>query len=117
MIFISETSRTAAHLVWPIVTICSLIFIWYCFVLCSGGVGRTGAFITVHTQLERLKTEGVVDVFQSLKSARIQRAGLVDTLVSSAMIVLYVYTVEPPIKDAPNKGHDSEHQKVTFQLC
>ena len=50
---------------------------------CSDGVGRTGVFITVHTQLERLKTEGVVDVFQSLKSARIQRAALVDTLVSS----------------------------------
>ena len=25
-----------------------------------------------------------------------------------------VYTVEPPIKDAPNKGHDSEHQKVVL---
>ena len=56
---------------------------------CSDGVGRTGAFITVHTQLERLKTEGVVDVFQSLKSARIQRAGLVDTLVGSAAVTMY----------------------------
>ena len=27
---------------------------------------------------------------------------------------LFVHTVEAPIKDAPNKGHDSEHQKVTF---
>ena len=42
---------------------------------CSDGVGRTGVFITVHTQLERLKTEGVVNVFQSLKSARIRIEG------------------------------------------
>ena len=47
----------------------------------SDGLGRTGAFICIHSQLERLKTEGVVDIFQSIKSARIQRAGLVQTVV------------------------------------
>ena len=51
-----------------------------CF--CSDGVGRTGTFICIHAQLERLKTEGVVDFFQSIKSARIQRAGLVPDVVS-----------------------------------
>ena len=30
------------------------------------------------------------------------------------IIILYATTVEPPIKDIPNKGQDSEHQKVTF---
>ena len=48
----------------------------------SDGVGRTGTFICIHAQLERLKTEGVVDFFQSIKSARIQRAGLVPDVVS-----------------------------------
>ena len=43
----------------------------------SDGVGRTGTFICLHSQLERLKTEGVVDFFQAIKSARIQRAGLI----------------------------------------
>ena len=43
----------------------------------SDGVGRTGTFICVHLQLERLKTEGVVDFFQAAKSARIQKAGLI----------------------------------------
>ena len=43
----------------------------------------------MHTQLERLKTEGVVDVFQSLKSVCIQRAGLVDTLVSKTKPAYY----------------------------
>jgi len=46
-------------------------------VMCNDGVGRTGTFICFHAQLERLKTEGVVDIFQSIKSIRIQRAGLV----------------------------------------
>ena len=50
--------------------------------LLSDAVGRTGAFICVHSQLERLKTEGVVDIFQSIKSARIQRAGLMPEAVS-----------------------------------
>ena len=47
----------------------------------SDGVGRTGAFICIHTQMERMKTEGVVDFFQCIKSARIQRAGLVPDVV------------------------------------
>ena len=49
---------------------------------CSDGVGRTGTFICIHAQVERLKTEGVVDFFQFIKSARIQRAGLVPDVVS-----------------------------------
>ena len=44
---------------------------------CSDGVGRTGTLICIHSQLERLKTEGVVDFFQAAKSARIQRTGLI----------------------------------------
>ena len=47
------------------------------FIFCSDGVGRAGTFICIHSQLERLKTEGVVDFFQAAKSARIQRAGLI----------------------------------------
>ena len=49
----------------------------------SDGVGRTGAFICIHAQLERLKTEGVVDFFQYIKSARVHRAWLVPEVVSS----------------------------------
>ncbi len=47
----------------------------------SDGVGRTGTFICAHAQLERLKTEGIVDIFQYIKSARIHRAGLVPEVV------------------------------------
>ena len=49
----------------------------------SDGVGRTGTFICIHAQLERLKTEGVVDFFQFIKSARMQRPGLVSDSVSN----------------------------------
>ena len=48
---------------------------------CSNGIGRTGAFICMHAQIDRLKTEGVIDFFQYVKSARIQRSGLVDDKV------------------------------------
>ena len=54
---------------------------------CSDGVGRTGTFICIHAQLERLKTEGVVDFFQFIKSARIHRAGLVCDSVSVLFMV------------------------------
>ena len=47
----------------------------------SDGVGRTGTFICLHSQLERLKTEGVVDFLQAVKASRIQRTGLVPDAV------------------------------------
>lgn len=49
--------------------------------LCSDGCGRTGTFLTIYSQIERLKTEQVVDVFQWVKSSRIQRAWLVGNQV------------------------------------
>ena len=49
--------------------------------LFSDGVGRTGTFICIHAQLERLKTEGVVDFFQFVKSAGMQRPGLILSVV------------------------------------
>ena len=49
---------------------------------CSDGMGRTGAFICLHAQIEKLKTEGVIDCFQFIKSARLNRPGLVQSVVS-----------------------------------
>ena len=48
---------------------------------CSDGCGRTGTFLTIYSQIERLKTEQVIDVFQWVKSSRIQRAWLVNNQV------------------------------------
>ena len=49
---------------------------------CSDGIGRTGTFICIYSQLERLKAEGVVDVFQSIKASRLQRSLMVTNTVS-----------------------------------
>jgi netrin-G3 ligand len=49
-------------------------------VVCKDGVGRSGTLITIYAQLERVKTEGVADIFQFIKKARSQRAGLVQQI-------------------------------------
>ena len=49
---------------------------------CRDGVGRTGTFICIYSQLERLKAEGVVDVFQSIEASRLQRSLMVSSAVS-----------------------------------
>ena len=41
----------------------------------SGGCGRTGTYIAVSILIERLKTEGVVDVFQTVRKLRLQSLG------------------------------------------
>lgn len=47
----------------------------------SAGAGRTGTFCALSTVLERVKAEGILDVFQTVKSLRLQRPHMVQTLV------------------------------------
>ncbi|KAM8781515.1 receptor-type tyrosine-protein phosphatase epsilon isoform 2-T2 [Rhynchonycteris naso] len=47
---------------------------------CSAGAGRTGTFIALSNILERVKAEGLLDVFQAVKSLRLQRPHMVQTL-------------------------------------
>lgn len=51
------------------------------FFCCSAGVGRTGVFITLSIVLERMRYEGVVDIFQTVKMLRTQRPAMVQTEV------------------------------------
>eukprot|EP00731_Ephydatia_muelleri_P036045 Em0195g4a len=44
------------------------------------GIGRTGTFCAAYSMMDRVKVEQVVDAFQTIKSMRIQRAGLLDSL-------------------------------------
>ncbi|XP_062419362.1 protein tyrosine phosphatase receptor type Fa isoform X9 [Pungitius pungitius] len=46
---------------------------------CSAGVGRTGVFVTLSIVLERMRYEGVVDLFQTVKALRTQRPAMVQT--------------------------------------
>lgn len=52
--------------------------------LLSAGVGRTGVFITLSIVLERMRYEGVVDLFQTVKTLRTQRPAMVQTEVRPA---------------------------------
>lgn len=55
------------------------------YVSTSAGVGRTGVFITLSIVLEKMRHEGVVDVFQTVKTLRTQRPGMVQTEVRCAV--------------------------------
>ena len=47
----------------------------------SAGVGRTGVFCALSNLIERLKTEHVMDVFQTVKMLRQKRPAMVQTKV------------------------------------
>ena len=51
---------------------------------CTGGCGQTGIFLTLANSVERVKAEGTVDIFQTVKLLRQQRPHMVQTLVSEA---------------------------------
>lgn len=71
------------HSVWHKVTkILIEISLSICFcVFFSAGAGRTGTFIALSNILERVKAEGLLDVFQTVKSLRMQRPHMVQTVV------------------------------------
>jgi netrin-G3 ligand len=46
---------------------------------CSMGVGRTGVFIALSIVLERMRYEGVVDMYQTVRMLRTQRPAMVQT--------------------------------------
>ncbi|CAM9801216.1 unnamed protein product [Lampetra fluviatilis] len=46
---------------------------------CSAGVGRTGVFVALSVVLERMRYEGLLDLFQTVKMMRTQRPGMVQT--------------------------------------
>ena len=59
------------------------LFFFLFYVVISAGVGRTGVFCALSILIERLKSEGVVDVFQTIKLLRSQRPAMVQTKVRS----------------------------------
>ncbi len=62
-----------------------------CLLFFSAGVGRTGVFITLSIVLERMRYEGVVDMFQTVKMLRTQRPAMVQTEVCvAAFIICYL---------------------------
>lgn len=48
---------------------------------CSAGVGRTGTFITIDTQLQKIRHEGILDIFNFVRHLRYCRNYMVQTQV------------------------------------
>ena len=53
----------------------------------SNGVGRSGAFCGLFTLIEIAKEESDIDVFHKVRAMRIQRPGMVQTVVITNTIV------------------------------
>jgi len=51
------------------------------YIVLSAGVGRTGVFIALSIVLEKMRYEGVVDMFQTVKLLRTQRQGMIQSEV------------------------------------
>ena len=51
-------------------------------ILSSAGVGRTGTFIAIDTEVQRIRQEGIVDVYNCVQKMRYCRNFLIQTLVS-----------------------------------
>jgi len=74
--------RSGLNLKCPCPTTISQFPIMWCRPSCfSAGAGRTGTFIALSNILERVKAEGLLDVFQTVKSLRMQRPHMVQTVV------------------------------------
>lgn len=50
-------------------------------------MGRTGTYIAVDTQLEKAKSEGIIDVYNFVRLMRTQRVNMVQTLVRFVLSV------------------------------
>lgn len=66
------------------------------FSFLSDGVGRTGVFCALCIVLERMRCEGVVDLFQTVKLLRTQRPNMIQNQVgiSQSLFVLPVRFTE-----------------------
>ena len=58
------------------------LFVYVLWSVYSAGVGRTGVFVTLSVVLERMRFEGVVDMFQTVNMLRTQRPFMVQSEVT-----------------------------------
>ncbi|KAL3313494.1 hypothetical protein Ciccas_007905 [Cichlidogyrus casuarinus] len=65
---------------------------------CDVGAGRTGIFLAVSLLIQRIRMEGVVDIYQTVKMLRWQRRGLVESVQDYAFchaaILEYLHSLE-----------------------
>lgn len=58
---------------------------------CSAGVGRTGTFITIDTQLQKIKCDGTLDIFNFVRHLRYCRNYMVQTQVDNSRVICLVH--------------------------
>ena len=56
------------------------------FIYHSAGVGRSGTFIAIDTEIQRIERENVVDVYNCVRRMRFWRNFMVQTLVCSYIL-------------------------------
>lgn len=56
---------------------------------CSAGVGRTGTFIVIDTQMQRIKHQSNIDIFNNVRSLRYSRNYMVQTQVKRCIQTCY----------------------------
>ena len=62
---------------------CISLYVPLCLLFFSSDtVGRSGMYCAISNALEQCKAEGVVDVFQTVKTVRMQKPGAVSTVVT-----------------------------------
>ena len=49
---------------------------------CSAGVGRSGTFIAIDTEIQHMNKQNVIDVYDTVRKMRFWRNYMVQTLVS-----------------------------------
>ncbi|KYO29521.1 hypothetical protein Y1Q_0004924 [Alligator mississippiensis] len=79
---------------------------------CSAGAGRTGTFCALSTVLERVKAEGILDVFQTVKSLRLQRPHMVQTLEQYEFCYKVVQEYIDAFSDYANFKHLAQRQTL-----
>ena len=83
---------SCSHILMQAMYFVMKMFVCYLF---SDGMSRSGVFITCMSEIERVKVEGAVDIFQTVKAARTQRPHMVYTSVSYCQN----FEVKLPAKD------------------
>lgn len=64
-----------------LITVIYLFFLM-CIFSCSASIGRSGTFCVLNIVIERLKVEGMIDIFFTVHSLRRKHPGIVATYVS-----------------------------------
>ncbi|XP_060596915.1 receptor-type tyrosine-protein phosphatase F-like isoform X1 [Ruditapes philippinarum] len=81
---------------------------------CSAGVGRTGSYIAIDVELERAKTEGIIDVHNFVQLMRTQRINMVQTM--DQYVFVYDCLLEALISGDTLMRAD-EYQDILSEMC